>query len=136
MTVLIDQIFFDLYVGDQPELPRGYLFVCPTESFRAGPSSFRAPDCAAFWSLDPSGMSPLTSAEAARLGFPSIYLTTNITGRVWDGSVYAGLRRLHEAKGFNPDSRDIGNHLGHPLYFLEQNTHIPAPGEATTIFSY
>ncbi|KAF8145049.1 hypothetical protein K438DRAFT_1515598, partial [Mycena galopus ATCC 62051] len=103
------------HVDLSSDVPRAYLFVCPTESFRSGPSSFRAPEFPAFWSLDPAGMSPLTSAEATRLGFPRIILTTSLTGRLWNASVYAGLRQLHEAKGFNPDSRDIATHLGHPL---------------------
>jgi hypothetical protein len=54
--------------------------------------------------------------DAIRLGFPSISLSTNVYGKSWDASVYAGLREFHQAKGFNPDSQDIARHLGDALY--------------------
>ncbi|KAJ7107486.1 hypothetical protein C8R44DRAFT_597450, partial [Mycena epipterygia] len=69
---------------------------------------------AAYWSLDPSGAQSLTPEEADRLGFPSIKASTEVRTRSWDASVYAGLRKFHEAKGFDPDSQDVARHLGEP----------------------
>jgi hypothetical protein len=60
----------------------------------------------------------LTSEEADNLGFPSITLTTTIPGYSYDASVYAGLRRFHEGKGFDPDSQDVARHLDLPLIEL------------------
>ncbi|KAJ7927336.1 hypothetical protein B0H13DRAFT_1048751 [Mycena leptocephala] len=98
--------------------PPGYLFVCPEKDLQIGPSSFRMPDCPAYWSLDPSGAERLSPEEAAELGFPSIRLDTYIVVDKWDADVYAALRQFHLAKGFDPDSQDVARHLGYPLYQL------------------
>ncbi|KAJ6522046.1 hypothetical protein B0H19DRAFT_900630, partial [Mycena capillaripes] len=66
----------------------------------------------AYWSLDPVGVDRLTAEEATELGFPSIRLNSTIDGVSWDATVYAGLRRFHKAKGFNPDSQDVARYLG------------------------
>ncbi|KAJ7910821.1 hypothetical protein B0H13DRAFT_2484730, partial [Mycena leptocephala] len=125
-TVVMDGIGFGLVVSatsDDP--PPGYLFLCPPEHFRTGPSSFRWPECPAYWSLDQSGVERLSMEDAARLGFPSISLSTHIQGRCWDDNVYAGLRQFHQAKGFDPDSQDIARHLGEPLYQLSNEIDAP-----------
>jgi hypothetical protein len=98
--------------------PPGYLFLCPEKDFQTGPSSFRWPECPAYWSLDPSGVEHLSMEDATALGFPSISFSTEIGGRSWDRSVYAGLCQFHQAKGFDPDSQDVARHLGEPLYQL------------------
>jgi hypothetical protein len=56
--------------------------------------------------------------DATALGFPSISLSTEFQGSSWDGTVYAGLRQFHQAKGFDPDSQDVARHLGDPIYQL------------------
>lgn len=96
----------------------GFLFLCPKEHFRASPSSLRWPDCAAYWSLDPSGMDRLSLEEATRLGFPDFSRVTRARGFSWDASVYEGLRQFHKAKGFDPYNQDVARHLDHPLYQL------------------
>jgi len=101
-----------------PDRPKGFLFICPPQDFRCGPLSFRWPEIPFYWSLDSSGTTRLSMEDAAHLGFPSIELSREITGRSWSARVYAGLRKFHEAKGFNPDSQDIARHLGQPLYQL------------------
>ncbi|KAJ7893558.1 hypothetical protein B0H13DRAFT_2037448 [Mycena leptocephala] len=69
--------------------------------------------------------------DAADLGFPAIRLSTEIWGRSWDDSVYAGLRQFHEAKGFDPDSPNVVRYLGCPLYRLEDETDAPSAHEKT-----
>ncbi|KAJ6462867.1 hypothetical protein C8R45DRAFT_1177655, partial [Mycena sanguinolenta] len=86
------------------------------EDFRTGPSSFRGPTCAAYWSPDPSGTDRLSPEEATRLGFPPLDLVTRVYGFSWDASVYEGLHQFHQAKSFDPYSQDIARHLGYPLY--------------------
>ncbi|KAJ7107476.1 hypothetical protein C8R44DRAFT_941195 [Mycena epipterygia] len=86
------------------------------QHFQTSASSFRFPDRPAYWSLDPSGAQSLTPEEADRLGFPSIETETEVFTQSWDASVYAGLRKFHEAKGFDPDSQDVARYLGEPLY--------------------
>ncbi|KAJ7711175.1 hypothetical protein B0H16DRAFT_1900719 [Mycena metata] len=117
--VLVDQVMFQIKIGNTTE-PPGYLFLCPTTDFQTRPSSFRWPECPAYWSLDPSGVERLSTEEATQLGFPSFQLTTRICGKFWDTSVYAGLCQFHQAKGFDPDSQDVARHLGKPLYLLSQ----------------
>jgi hypothetical protein len=113
------QALFSIYFSKALEhCPPGYLFVCPAKDLQIGPSSFRLPDCPAYWSLDPSGAERLSTEEAAELGFPSIELTTTIWSRSWDTNVYAALRQFHQGKGFDPDSQDVARHLGYPLYQL------------------
>ncbi|KAJ7732531.1 hypothetical protein B0H16DRAFT_176050 [Mycena metata] len=107
------------------DAPPGYFLLCPTTEFQTGPSSFRWPDCPAYWSLDPSGLDRLTTDEATQLGFPSFQLTTKFGGLSWDTSVYAGLRQFHQAKGFDPESQDVARHLGHPLFQLCGDTNPP-----------
>ncbi|KAJ7909718.1 hypothetical protein B0H13DRAFT_2490539 [Mycena leptocephala] len=80
---------------------------CPPQQFQVGPSSFRWPECPAYWSLDPSGVERLSIEDATTLRFPSILLSTGISGYSWDASVYTGLRQFHQAKGFDPDSQDV-----------------------------
>jgi hypothetical protein len=104
----VTDIFFEVEVSASTvDHPAGFLCLCPKKYFRTGPSSFRWPDCLAYWSLDPSGIERLSRREAARLGFPSPQLNTGIWTKSWDGSLYAGLSQLHRAKGFDPDTQDI-----------------------------
>ncbi|KAJ7143691.1 hypothetical protein C8R44DRAFT_845892 [Mycena epipterygia] len=98
--------------------PPGYLFVSDRQS---GPTSFRWPDRRAYWSLDPSGARSLTTAQATRLGFPSIYWARQVYIRSWDDSVYAAVRKFHEAKGFDPDSQDLVRHMDYPLYRISDD---------------
>ncbi|KAJ6472457.1 hypothetical protein C8R45DRAFT_411541 [Mycena sanguinolenta] len=99
---------------------KGYLFVCPPEDFRTGPNTFQWPDCPAYWSLDPFGDVHLSSEDARDLGFPIIHIETRLKGVSWDGSIYEGLRRFHQIKGFDSDSQDVAKHLEYPLF--EQST--------------
>ncbi|KAJ7785501.1 hypothetical protein B0H14DRAFT_2630487 [Mycena olivaceomarginata] len=58
--------------------PIVFLFLCPQKDFRTGSSSFRWPDCPAYWSLDPSGVDQLTFEETIHVGFPAFQLTTTL----------------------------------------------------------
>ncbi|KAJ6512395.1 hypothetical protein C8R45DRAFT_1152015, partial [Mycena sanguinolenta] len=115
--VVVHRIHFILtFPNIKGSIPRGFLFLCPWEEFQTRPSSFRWPDCPAYWTLDPSGAKRLTSEDAISLGFPSIKLSTETQAKSWDASVYGGLHRFHQIKGFNPDSQDLAQHLGQKLY--------------------
>ncbi|KAF7374198.1 hypothetical protein MSAN_00301700 [Mycena sanguinolenta] len=115
--VVVDEIDFELSVSTaEGDTPPSFLFLCPPSHFWTGKCSFKWPDCPAYWSLDPSGADKLTLEEATRLGFPSFRLSTQIRGKSWDSSVYAGLCQFHQAKGFDPASQDVARHLGHRLY--------------------
>ncbi|KAJ6525997.1 hypothetical protein B0H19DRAFT_1197632 [Mycena capillaripes] len=103
-------------VNNEP--PAGFFFICPKENLQTGSSTFCWPDCPAYWSLDPFGVGRLSTEEAARLGFPLVRLSTEVTGYSCDASVYAELRQFHQAKGFDPDSQDVARHLGQELYQL------------------
>ncbi|KAF7373993.1 hypothetical protein MSAN_00612200 [Mycena sanguinolenta] len=117
--VFVEQISFHLTMKPPNEpKPEGYLFVCPPAFFKAASCSFRWPDCPTYWALDPEGLKKLETEEARNHGFPQVELTTTIVQRTWDSAVYSGLRRLHEAKGFNPDSREIARSLGYLDYQL------------------
>ncbi|KAJ6464934.1 hypothetical protein C8R45DRAFT_497400 [Mycena sanguinolenta] len=94
----------------------GYLFLCPPKACQVGPSSFKIPDGAVYWSLDPSGATRLSVEQATELGFPSARLYMVLEGKSWDASVYGGLRQFHQAKGFDPETQDLARHLGHQLY--------------------
>ncbi|KAJ6460547.1 hypothetical protein C8R45DRAFT_1029373 [Mycena sanguinolenta] len=116
---LINGVEFSLSIPfPEQNPPDGYLFLSSPMEFKTGPSSFRWPDCPAYWSLDPSGSNPLSAEEASILGFPRIELATEIGGVFWDDAVYAGLRKFHVAKGCDPDSQDVAHELGYPLYEL------------------
>ncbi|KAJ7497829.1 hypothetical protein B0H11DRAFT_2384607, partial [Mycena galericulata] len=127
---IIDEVYFWIQILEPTQTPpNGYLYVCPFKDLQTGPMSFRWPKCPAYWSLDPSGAERLSRDEATYLGFPSIELETQVYPRFWDASVYAGLHKFHEGKGFDPDSQDVARHLGHPLFQLscakdEQFAHV------------
>ncbi|KAF7353516.1 hypothetical protein MSAN_01541200 [Mycena sanguinolenta] len=124
--VSLDEFAFELYISETAEdPPNGFLFLCPLEDFGLGSSSFCCPACPAYWSLDPSGIDRLSPEDAMRLGFPSFELTTIAEGSYWDSSVYEGLRRFHEAKGFDPYTQDVARHLGHSLYQLFSERNVP-----------
>ncbi|KAJ7681959.1 hypothetical protein DFH06DRAFT_1387969, partial [Mycena polygramma] len=107
-------------------VPAGFLFLCPPDDFRTGASvSFCWPDCPAYWSLNPMGIGRLSTEEARELGFPELTFSTTICGRYWDASVYAGLRKFHQAKGFDPYSQDLARHLRCPLYRPFNDIHAP-----------
>jgi hypothetical protein len=115
----VQAVFFNIIVSEAVEhCPPGYLFVCPEKDLQIGPSSFRMPDCPAYWSLDPLGAERLSVEETAELGFPSIWTQTFTHADIWNTDVYAVLRQFHQAKGFDPDSQDVARHLGYPLYQL------------------
>jgi hypothetical protein len=103
----------------------GYIFLCPPEHFKVGASSFHWPECTAYWSLDPLGIDHLSMEGATRLGFPVIRLHGFAWGYSWDATVYEGLRKFHEAKGFDPHSQDVAQHLGYPLYELTCDVDAP-----------
>ncbi|KAJ7315177.1 hypothetical protein DFH08DRAFT_1086958 [Mycena albidolilacea] len=103
----------------------GFLFFCPKEDLQTRSSSFRWPECPAYWSFDPSGVERLSMEDATCLGFPSISLSAEFYGRAWEASVYAGLRQFHQAKGFDPYSLDVARHFGEPLYHLAAETDVP-----------
>ncbi|KAJ6566328.1 hypothetical protein B0H19DRAFT_709190 [Mycena capillaripes] len=116
--VLLYRVDFEVKIlptTDKP--PTGFLFLCPKKDFQIGPSSFCWPDCPAYWSLDPSGVERLSAEEATDFGFPALELTTEISGSSWDNSVYAGIRKFQQAKGFDPESQDVARHLEWPLYY-------------------
>ncbi|KAJ6555868.1 hypothetical protein B0H19DRAFT_1151422 [Mycena capillaripes] len=121
-----EYILFQIVISaSEEDPPAGFLFLCPTEDIRIGPSSFRWPECPAYWSLDPFGLERLTSEEATELGFPSLRLDTRLGVNSWDASVYDGLRRLHKAKGFDPDSQDVARYLRHPPCQLSNEMDVP-----------
>ncbi|KAJ7500252.1 hypothetical protein B0H11DRAFT_1714744, partial [Mycena galericulata] len=130
-AVVIDWVKYSLDIEEpMHDLPQSYLFVCPVDNLRTGPTTFRWPSCPAYWSLDPSGVERLRTDEAERLGFPSIEIVAAVEGFSWDSSVYAGLRKFHQGKGFDPDSGDVARHLGLPLYQLCSEIEMPfAHGE-------
>ncbi|KAJ7153808.1 hypothetical protein C8R46DRAFT_1119643 [Mycena filopes] len=97
------------------DCPPGYLFLCPPKDFQVGATSFRWPDLPAYWSLHASGAERLSVDEATRLGFPPLRLTTEVVGRWWDAGVYTELRQFHQAKGFEPESQEVSQHVGNPL---------------------
>ncbi|KAJ6464572.1 hypothetical protein C8R45DRAFT_1024428 [Mycena sanguinolenta] len=128
--VLLMDVIFNLQCLPNPsnsQVPEGYLFVCPPGAFQTEENSFKWPDCPAYWSLDPSGAVPLSSEDAKTLGFPIIHIETNVGGYSWDGSVYEGIRRFHEGKGFNPDSQDVASDLDYPLFELSSEELPPLP---------
>ncbi|KAF7337245.1 Kinase-like protein [Mycena sanguinolenta] len=100
-------------------VPQGYLFICPVQDFRTGTEPhahlYQWPACPAYWSLDPSGADRLSTEDAENLGFPAIHIETTMIGHSWDRRVYEGLRRFHESKGLDPDSREVARRLGYPL---------------------
>ncbi|KAF7336235.1 hypothetical protein MVEN_02171400 [Mycena venus] len=122
--IFVDEVRFHLQVVGHATLElnppdsKRYLFVCPAKDFEVWPCSVRWPDCPAYWSFDPSGIHRIDAQDAMNLGFPSIHIQTSIHGQSWGSNVYAGLRLFHYAKGFNPESQEVSEHLGHPLYEL------------------
>jgi hypothetical protein len=134
----VENVYFELRISvATKDPPPGYLFLCPGLDFQPGPSSFCQPDCPAYWSLDPSGVERLTPEEAVDCGFPSLRFQTTVLGTFWAGSVYAGLRQFHRAKGFDPDSQDIALHLEEPLFILSSEMDPPfAHGKSTILTDY
>ncbi|KAJ6462936.1 hypothetical protein C8R45DRAFT_940592 [Mycena sanguinolenta] len=124
--IILEEMNFVLGIsGPTGDPPMGFLFLCPTELFRIGPSSFRWSACPAYWSLDPASVDHLSHDEATRLGFPPFVLTTRADGWYWDTSVYEGLRQFHQAKGFDPYSQDVTRHLDLPLYQVSCQVEAP-----------
>ncbi|KAJ7691866.1 hypothetical protein B0H14DRAFT_3663676 [Mycena olivaceomarginata] len=109
---LVTNVSYKLSTLDTVEnLPAGYLFICPLEDIQCG----IADQPVYYWSLDPSGVEPLTEEEAEQLGFPFFQLEMGATGKYWDGHIYEGLRQFYEGKGFDPYSQDVARELGLPL---------------------
>ncbi|KAJ7101828.1 hypothetical protein C8R43DRAFT_1047694 [Mycena crocata] len=124
---LVSTIEFEIKILATRQTPPNnrYLFICPSNDFQIGPCSFRWPHRAAYWSLDSSGVEPLSPEQADKLGLPPIQLNTTVNGIFWDSSVYAGLRQFHEGKGFDPYSQNVAQRLGYPLYELASEQYIP-----------
>ncbi|KAJ7725808.1 hypothetical protein B0H16DRAFT_1735979 [Mycena metata] len=80
---------------------------------------------AVYWSLNPSGVERLSTDEARDLGFPAVELETDVYGHSWNGNVYVGLHQFHRGKGFDPDSQELAQHLGYPLYQLSEQLEGP-----------
>ncbi|KAJ7627099.1 hypothetical protein FB45DRAFT_1059923 [Roridomyces roridus] len=91
--------------------PAGYLFLCPQLPHDSCSSSSDL----AYWSIDPLGEERLTAEDASMLGFPTIQLEVKVLGRSWNDEVYAGIRQLYVAKGYEPNTLDVGAELGYPI---------------------
>ncbi|KAJ7315062.1 hypothetical protein DFH08DRAFT_821022 [Mycena albidolilacea] len=116
-VVLVSSIYYEIEItGDQ--LSGGYIFLCPVTHLGTGrPSQFRHPKTLAYWSADPSGCREF-NLSANSSGIPVLNVKTEFWGWSWDQSVYTGLWKFHEGKGFNPESQDVAIDLGLPLYHL------------------
>ncbi|KAJ7809793.1 hypothetical protein B0H14DRAFT_2607840 [Mycena olivaceomarginata] len=117
--VLVTDVLFNLRCINNNQKTsqfEGYLFLCPEDDFQTGLSSYQWPHRPAYWSLDPSGVDPLTVEDAKNLGFDTIHIETFVDGISWDDTVYHGLRRFYAGKGFDPDSQDLARLLGYPLF--------------------
>ncbi|KAF7353224.1 hypothetical protein MSAN_01510200 [Mycena sanguinolenta] len=116
---------FMLRITDECDIPEGYLFVCPPQDFHTGTEPhanlYQWPACPAYWSLNPSGADRLSTEDARNLGFPVIHIETLMFGESWDRTVYRGLRRFHEGKGFDLESREVARQLGYPLFEVASN---------------
>ncbi|KAJ7616634.1 hypothetical protein FB45DRAFT_1008066 [Roridomyces roridus] len=123
----LSTVTFELRISESrisPSLSGGYLFLRPIADFQVGATSFRWPSPTNdeespvyYWSLDPLGAHRLSTDEAHRLGFPEITLCRPWSrSSRWSVEVYEGLRKFHEAKGFDPDTQDLARQLGRPLY--------------------
>ncbi|KAJ6512516.1 hypothetical protein C8R45DRAFT_960619 [Mycena sanguinolenta] len=124
--VVLERIRFTLTVSAvEGPTSTGFLFLCPPKHFQTGETSFKWPDCPAYWSLDASGAKRLTSADAINFGFPSYSISTHIRGLSWDASDYVELRHFHKGKGFDPDSQDLARHLGYELYQVADQLTVP-----------
>jgi hypothetical protein len=99
--------------GPTDNLFFGYLFLCPLADLQVdAPTSFRIPAQPAYWSLDPSGVKRLSGKVAKTLGFPAIQVEMYAIVQSWDASVYDGIRKFHEAKGFDPYGQEVAIALG------------------------
>ncbi|KAF7337261.1 hypothetical protein MSAN_02278600 [Mycena sanguinolenta] len=118
--VCVYGVTFILRIADKHQIPKGYLFICPPQDFRtsneAHANLYQWPPCPAYWSLDPSGAARLSMEDTRVLGFSAIHIETVMDGSSWDHSVYKGLQRFHEGKGFNPDSQEVARQLGYQFY--------------------
>ncbi|KAF7337253.1 Kinase-like protein [Mycena sanguinolenta] len=129
----IDEVQFMLRIADKHHIPEGYLFICPPQNFCTSIELqvhlYRWPACPAYWSLDPSGADHLSTEDARILGFPAIHIETVVGGLSWDHSIYEGLRRFHQGKGFNPYGREVARRLGYPLYEVlrDLGSEVPFP---------
>ncbi|KAJ6530455.1 hypothetical protein DFH09DRAFT_149945 [Mycena vulgaris] len=124
--MLIRDVYYRFEKGAVSEpIPSGYLFLCPVADLRSDTGRFRIPNCAAYWSLDPSGLDRMSRDEEQQAGFPTAELKMQARGRRWEDSDYAGLRRFHAGKGFDPDSQEIARHLGYPLFELSSELDSP-----------
>ncbi|KAJ6518417.1 hypothetical protein DFH09DRAFT_1373442 [Mycena vulgaris] len=104
-------------LSDTSSIPPGYLFLCPLRDLPSEiPSHFRLPSCPAYWSLDPSGAERLSTQGVEELGFPGLEFKMEVLASSWDESVYTGIRKFHEAKGYDRYSQDVAQELGCPLY--------------------
>jgi hypothetical protein len=59
------------------------------------------------------------------MGLPSIQCMISVCGYSWDASVYAGLRKFHEGKGFDPESQQVIGYRGEPLYQISPEPSFP-----------
>ncbi|KAF7353237.1 hypothetical protein MSAN_01511500 [Mycena sanguinolenta] len=118
--ICIGYLQLSLRIANKHHIPEGYLFVCPPQDFCTNTEPhanlYQWPACPAYWSLDPSGADHLSTEDAKNLGFPAIHIETRMLGSSWDCSVYEGLRRFHEGKGYDPESREVARRLGYPLF--------------------
>ncbi|KAJ7694266.1 hypothetical protein B0H14DRAFT_3044194 [Mycena olivaceomarginata] len=70
-----------------------------------------------YWSLDPTGNTRMTPDECDSLGLP------RLKARFWHEYHCDAIREFFEAKGFDPESRDVTRLLGLPLAETEPNIH-------------
>ncbi|KAJ7502673.1 hypothetical protein B0H11DRAFT_1989598 [Mycena galericulata] len=103
----------------------GYLFLCPLDDLKSEDGAFIEPECLGYWSPDAYGWERLSTEEATMLGFPLLEWERIVWTTSWNELVYAGLRKFHGGKGFDPYSQDVALHLEYPLYELSRSSNLP-----------
>ncbi|KAJ7358466.1 hypothetical protein DFH08DRAFT_442754 [Mycena albidolilacea] len=74
-----------------------------------------------YWSLDPMGNTRMTPDECDSLGLPRLKFLFLPRARFWHEYHCNAIREFFEAKGFDPESRDVTRLLGLPLAETEPN---------------
>ncbi|KAJ7881981.1 hypothetical protein B0H14DRAFT_2178064, partial [Mycena olivaceomarginata] len=67
-----------------------------------------------YWSLDPTGNTQMTPDECDSLGLPRLKFLFLPRARFWHEYHCDAIREFFEAKGFDPESRDVTRLLGLP----------------------
>lgn len=117
--------------------PQFFFFICPADfELNCGLPVVQVPGTGqAYWSSDPLGSGKFSTDIAVLFDLPELEFRSEACHHSFGSHYWDILRKVHQNRGFDPDTQDVARHLNYPLFKFYPEPIIgprlmgPCPGE-------